>query len=150
MNHASKERDLRYLRVLLLCFKVISSLKVNLAKSLLVLVGNVDNAAKLAVIFCRTSSLPLKHLGMLLGECYKAKSIWDGIVVKMERRLASWKILYLSKGGLLSDRRVTLIKSTLFNLPTHFLSLFPIPVCAVNRIEKLQRYFLWGGIGDEF
>lgn len=43
------------------------------------------------------------------------------------------------KGG-----RVTLIKSTLSNLPTYYMSLFPIPVCVDARIEKLQRDFLWG------
>lgn len=63
----------------------------------------------------------------------------------MERRLAGSKQLYLSKGG-----KITLIKSTLTNLPTYFLSLFPIPVGEVNRIEKLQRDFLWGGVGEEF
>jgi hypothetical protein len=81
---------LRYLRVLLLCFEAVSGLKVNLAKSFLVLVGKEDNATELAVILgYETSSLPVKYLGMPLGACYKAKSIWDGIVVKMERRLAS-------------------------------------------------------------
>jgi hypothetical protein len=81
---------LRYLRVLLLCFEAVFGLKVNLAKSPLFPVGSVDNAAELAVILgCGTSSLPLKYLGMPLGACYKAKSIWDGIVVKMERHLAS-------------------------------------------------------------
>ena len=54
------------------------------------------------------------------------------ILEKMERRLAEWKRLYLSKGG-----RVTLIKSTLSNFPTYFLSLFPIPAIVANRIEKL-------------
>ena len=49
-----------------------------------------------------------------------------------------------SKGG-----RVTLIKSTLSNLPTYFLSLFPIPASVANRIARLQRDFLWGGLGDE-
>jgi hypothetical protein len=53
--------------------------------------------------------------------------------------------MYLSKGG-----RVTLIKSTLSNLPTYFLSLFPVPSGVASRIEKLHRDFLWGGIGDEF
>jgi hypothetical protein len=53
-------------------------------------VGNVDNVAELAdILGCRTSSLPLKYLGMPLGVCYKSKSIWDGNMEKMERRLAS-------------------------------------------------------------
>jgi hypothetical protein len=51
--------------------------------------------------------------------------------------------MYLSKGG-----RITLIKSTLSNLPTYFLSLFPIPVAVASRIDKIQRDFLWGGMGE--
>jgi hypothetical protein len=79
-----------YLRVLLLGFEAVFGLKVNLTKFLLVHVGNMNNAAELAFILgCGTSSLPLKYLGIPLGAYYKAKSIWDGIVVKMERRLAS-------------------------------------------------------------
>lgn len=54
-----------------------------------------------------------------------------------------WKRMYLSKGG-------RLIKSTLSNLPTYFLSLFPIPASVAGWIEKLQRDFLWGGLGEEF
>ena len=61
----------------------------------------------------------------------------------MEKRLAGWKRLYLSKGG-----RVTLIKSTLSSLPTYLLSLFPIPMSVAHRLEKLQRDFLWGGLED--
>ena len=48
-------------------------------------------------------------------------------------------------GGL----EMPLIKSTLSNLPTYFLSLFPIPASVANQIEKLQWNFLWGGFGDE-
>jgi len=80
-----------------------------------------------------------------LGAPFKAKSCWDEVVGKIERCLASWKRLYLSKGG-----RVTLIKSTLSNLPTYFLSLLPIPSSVASRIEKMYRDFLWGGIGEEF
>jgi hypothetical protein len=86
----------------------------NLAKSILVPVGNVDNVDELGdILGYGTSSLPWKYLGMPLGACYKVKSIWDSIVEKMKCRLANWKRLYLFKGG-----RVTLIKSTLSNLPT--------------------------------
>jgi hypothetical protein len=137
---------LRYLRVLFFCFEAVSGLKVNLAKSELVPVGNVDNVEGLADIMgCGVSSLPMKYLGLPLGASFKAKSIWNEVVEKIERRLAGWKRMYLSKGG-----RITLMKSTLSSLPTYFLSLFLIPASVANRIEKLFRDFLWGGLGDEF
>jgi hypothetical protein len=53
--------------------------------------------------------------------------------------------MYLFKGG-----RITLIKSTLAHMPTYYMSLFPIPTSVSNRLEKIQRDFLWGGLGDEF
>ena len=75
----------------------------------------------------------MKYLGLPLGAKFKDKT--NGILSKggrIERRLVGWKRLYLFKGG-----RVTLIRSTLSNLPTYFLSLFPIPAVVANRIEKL-------------
>jgi hypothetical protein len=53
--------------------------------------------------------------------------------------------MYLSKGG-----RVTLIKSTLANMSTYYMSLFPIPASVAKHIEKNQRDFLWSGLGEEF
>jgi hypothetical protein len=129
---------LHYLWVLHLIFEAVSGVKVNLAKSVLALVGNVDKMGELAgILGCRTYSLPLKYLGIPLEASHKAKSIWDVIVEKIERRLAGWKWMYLSKSV-----GVTLIRSTFFNLPTYFLSLFPIPASVANHIEKLQRDFL--------
>ena len=37
-----------------------------------------------------------------------------------------------------------LLKSTLSSLLTYFLSLFIIPTHVANKIEKMQRDFLWG------
>jgi hypothetical protein len=53
--------------------------------------------------------------------------------------------MYLSRGG-----RVALIKSTLANLPTCYISLSPFPTSVANHMEKIQHDFLWGGLGAEF
>uniref|UniRef100_A0A2N9EU94 Reverse transcriptase zinc-binding domain-containing protein n=1 Tax=Fagus sylvatica TaxID=28930 RepID=A0A2N9EU94_FAGSY len=86
----------------------------------------------------------MKYLGLPLGATFKAKSIWNLIIERMEKRLAGWKRLYISKGG-----KVTLIKSTLSSLPTYFLSFFPIPTGVAHRLERIQRQFLWNGMGEE-
>jgi hypothetical protein len=130
----------------LVCFELVSGLKVNLAKSVVVSVGVVDNVGALAkVLGCSISSLPLRYLGLPLGSQFKDKASWNGVVEKTTRSLSSWKRMYLSKGG-----RIALIKSTLFNLPTYLLSLFPIPASVAKRIESIHCDFLWGGMGEEF
>ena len=121
------------LHMVLIWFEAVFGLKVNLGKSKLVAVGAVLNMEILvAVLGCNQGSLPMKYLGLPLGAKFKDKSIWNPILEKMERKLAGLKKLYLSKGG-----RVTLIKSTLSNLPTYFLSLFPVPAFVANRIARL-------------
>ena len=117
----------------------------NLGKSELVPLGDVPFIEDLAgMLGCTTSCLPMTYLGLPLGAKFKAQSIWNGVLEKMEKRLAGWKRMYLSKGG-----RLTLIKSTLSNIPTYFLSFFPIPAALAHWMEKMQRDFSWGGLGDE-
>jgi hypothetical protein len=137
--------QIRHIGALLVCFEAVSGLKINLPKSALIPVGLVDNVEHLAELLgCGTSSLPLKYLGLQLGAPFKLKSMWAELVDLMSRRLAPWKRTYLSKGG-----KIALIKSTLSNLPTYMMSLFPIPALVAKRIEKIQRDFLWGGMNDE-
>jgi hypothetical protein len=93
---------------------------------------------------CGTAELPLKYLGLLLGASFKLKAMWRDLEDLIVQRLAPWKHSYLSKGG-----RVALIKSTLSNLPTYLLSLFPVLADVAKRIEKIQRYFLWEGLNDK-
>jgi hypothetical protein len=102
-----------------------------------------DIGALATILGCSVAALPMKYLGLPLGASYKATIMWNNVIEQMECRMAGWMKLYLSKGG-----RFTLIKCTLSNLPTYFLSLFPVPMSVARRIEKVQRDFLWGGMGD--
>ncbi|GFZ21625.1 hypothetical protein Acr_29g0007870 [Actinidia rufa] len=63
------------------------------------------------------------------------------VVDRFERRLPSWKRQYLFKGG-----KLTLIKSTLSNMSTYFLTLLTIPKSIALGLEKLVRDFLWKGL----
>ncbi len=127
------------LRYVFTWFEAVSGLKINLSKSEIVPVGDVPHIVELMQILgCKQSVLPLQYLGLPLGATFKEQSIWNPVLERVEKRLASWKRLYLSKGG-----KLILIKSTLSSIPTYFISLFPIPTRVANRLEKLQRDFLW-------
>ena len=133
------------LREILTRIEEVLGLRINLGKSELVLVFEVHNLDVLVgLLGCRHSSLPLKYLRLPLGAKFKELSIWNPILEKMEQRLAGWKRLYLSKGG-----KVTLLKNTLSSLPTYFLSILPIPGKIANRMEKLQRDFLWSSMSGD-
>uniref|UniRef100_A0A2N9IJT9 Protein-lysine N-methyltransferase FSB_LOCUS52282 n=1 Tax=Fagus sylvatica TaxID=28930 RepID=A0A2N9IJT9_FAGSY len=107
-------------------------------------VGEVSNLEELVEILgCNHRSLPMTYLGLPLGAKFNSKIIWNTVLEKMEKRLGGWKRLYLSKGG-----KLTLLKSTLSNIPTDFLSLFHIPAGVASRLERIQRDFLWSGLGE--
>uniref|UniRef100_A0A2N9GI04 Bulb-type lectin domain-containing protein n=1 Tax=Fagus sylvatica TaxID=28930 RepID=A0A2N9GI04_FAGSY len=94
------QHQLEYLRAMFSWFEAVSGLKINLSKSEMVLVGNVPHIGDLVEILgCKVSALPMTYLGLPLGARFNSVSIWDLILEKMERRLAGWKQLYLSKGG---------------------------------------------------
>ena len=134
----ANESQIRHVGALLVCFEAVTRLKVNLSKFTLVPVGSRGEVDQLAsVLGCGTGDLLLKYLGLPLEASFKLKAMWADLEDLMLR-------LYLSKGA-----RVTSIKSTLLNLPTYMLSLFPIPTYVAKCIEKIQRDFLWRGKNDE-
>ena len=83
------------------------------------------------------------YLGLPLGGNPKARGFWDPVIERISRRLDGWQKTYLSFGG-----RITLIQSCLIHMPCYLLSLFKIPASMAAKIERLQRDFLWSGVGE--
>ena len=136
--------QLKYLSWILMWFEALSSLKINLNKSEIIPIGTVDNVEVLASeLGCKVRSLPTSYLGLPLGAKHKALGVWDLIEERYRKRLANWKMQYISKGG-----RATLIRSTLSSLPIYYLSLFRMPQKVCARLERIQRQFLWGGTAN--
>ena len=92
------------------------------------------------MICCNVNVLPSTYLGLLLGARVNSVKIWEPVVKKFESRLAGWKSNLLSMGG-----RVTMIKSVLACLLIYFMSLFQIPRTIKDKLDKIQKKFLWGG-----
>ena len=115
-------------------------MKVNVGKSENVLISEVGNLDALAHILCccKVGCLSMTNLDMPLRAHYKDSLIWNPIIERMEKKQSSWKRLYLLKRG-----RLTLLKSTLSSLPTYYLSLFTISKHVTDRLERIQRNFLW-------
>ncbi|RVX11694.1 putative ribonuclease H protein [Vitis vinifera] len=137
----SGKDDMIYLSWILCWFEAVSGLRINLAKSEIIPVGEVEEILEMTVeLGCKVGQLPSTYLGLPLGASNKAACVWDGVEERMRWKLALWKRQYISKGG-----RITLIKSTLASMPFYQLSLFRMLRTVARRLEKLQRDFLWGG-----
>jgi len=108
-------------------------------KSEIAPIGEVSNIQTLTnILQCRVGNLPMNYLGMPLGTSCKITFIWNPILESMEKKLLSWKHLYLSKGS-----RLTLLEGTLSSLLTYYLSLFIVPKAMTIRLECIQKNFLW-------
>ena len=101
-------------------------------------IGPVENVDQLALeLGCNVGALPTTYLGLPLGCRQASISVWDRVEEKFPRKLAMWKRQHISKGG-----RLTLIRSTLSNLPIYLMSLLRMPRGVSSRLEKIQRDFL--------
>ena len=69
-----------YLSWILLYFEALSGLRINLDKSVILLVGIVENFNQLACeLGCRIGSLPSSYLGLPLGFKLNSSRVWEGL-----------------------------------------------------------------------
>ncbi|RVW84277.1 LINE-1 reverse transcriptase-like [Vitis vinifera] len=92
-------------------YQATSDLRINLAKSEIIPVGEVEEIEEMTVeLGCRVGSLPSQYLRLPLGAPNRAPSIWDGVEERVRRRLALWK--RKNKGGL-GLRKIAMLNKAL-------------------------------------
>ncbi|KAL4204767.1 hypothetical protein AMTRI_Chr01g133730 [Amborella trichopoda] len=84
------------------------------------------------VVGCKLETFLITCLGLPISDSKFPITVWDKTIERVQVKLDLWKYKYLSLGG-----RVTLLRSSLANLPVYQMS-----------IEILMRDFLWGTHGE--
>ena len=141
-----KLHSLMNIKKVLILFELSSGLQVNFHKSS-VLGLNVDSSwlnLASSSLQCRIGSFPFIYLGLPIGGNTSRLLVWEPILDRMRKKLASWKGNLLSVGG-----RATLIKATLSSLPLYYMSIFPAPMGVIEKIIQIQRDFFWSGSMDK-
>ena len=88
----ARKEHLTHLSWILFWFEAASGLRINLDKSEIIPVGEVEEMEEMAAeLGCRVGSMPFVYLGLPLGAPNKATSVWDGVEERVRRRLALWK-----------------------------------------------------------
>ena len=98
---------LQNLKIILLVFRQVSGLKINLEKNTILGINTGQEllSSLASVFYCKVSEWPLSYLGLPLGGYPKTIGFWDLVVERISRRLDGWKKTFLSLGG-----RITLIQ----------------------------------------
>ncbi|XVE99040.1 hypothetical protein REPUB_Repub03eG0162200 [Reevesia pubescens] len=127
-------------------FSQVSGLTISPPKSRFFVSPNTDRS--IARSLSTMSNFPLtsdlgKYLGVPIIHKRVSKDTYAPLVDKVMQRLASWKGKILSPAG-----RRTLIQSTTSAIPLHVMqtSLLPSSIC--NKLDQVNRNFLWGGSAD--
>ncbi|CAL1404024.1 unnamed protein product [Linum trigynum] len=137
----ASEEEVFHLTAILLWFQNITGLKVNFDKSKLFPVGEVEYMDRFAQILgCDWQFLPTIYLGLPLGAPPTSSSNWNNVLGKVSSRLEVWMASYLSLAG-----RITLCNAVLEIQPAYLFCLFNAPRFVVDKLEKIQRDFIWSG-----
>ncbi len=135
-------KSAKVIKVLLEAFTVASGLKINFTKSSIIPINLESSwAADLAGYFgCTTGGFPFTYLGLPLSPKALRKADYLPLLEKLDKSLAGWKGLPLSRAG-----RLVLVNAVLSSVPVFFCSAFRLPVWVAKAIDKIRRGFFWKG-----
>lgn len=114
-------KDLRIIKLILYLFEGMAGIETNFAKTCLYSsrLGKLPDQAAARTLHCNVGLLPVNYLGIPISGSRPRKQDWEGIILKVRRRLASWKMQHMSLGG-----RLTLVNFVLSAIPTYWMSIF--------------------------
>lgn len=134
--------DLRIVKLIIFLFGGMTGLESNFSKTCLhsVRMGELQDVSAAATLNCMIGLLLVMYLGLTISRRRPRRQDWEGLILKVKKRLSSWKVRHFSLGG-----RLTLVNSVLSALPTYWMSIFRLTKWVIKELYHIRRDFLWSG-----
>lgn len=134
--------DLRIVKLLILIFECLLGLETNFSKTCLFSCkwGELPAEEAATTLNCQVGLLPITYLGIPISGRRPRRQDCERVILKVRKRLASWKGRFLSLGG-----RLTLVNSVLSTLSTYWMSIFRLLAWVIKKIDQIRRDCLWSG-----
>nr|XP_020153511.1 uncharacterized protein LOC109738821 [Aegilops tauschii subsp. strangulata] len=131
---------LAQLKFILLCFEAMSGLKINFAKSEVIVTG-VDEAEAVRVahlLNCKLGSFPFKYLGLPISPDVLHAKEFAPVVTKVGNRVLPWRGRYNTNAG-----KVALINACLSSLPMFLMGFYLLSAGTHAGFDKHHGAFYW-------
>ena len=133
-------------KAILLCFELMSGLKINFHKSEVVSIGmDATESQRVAnLLNCKLGQFPFTYLGLPIAAKKCAISDWEPLSSKVANRVCPWRGRFMSSGA-----RLILTNSSLSSLPMFTMGLFLLADGVHSKFDTPRSRFFWEGAGPK-
>jgi hypothetical protein len=140
------DTSINNLKFLLICFELLSGLKINYHKSEVIVMGvsSQEQTRVANLLNCKEGEFPLKYLGFPISDRKLTIAELESVVAIVGSRVDPWQGRFMS-----SVARLILIDTCLSSMPLHMMSLFLLPDRTHAGFDKHRSRFFWEGTRDK-
>jgi hypothetical protein len=137
---------IRNLKFLLICFELMSGMKINFHKSEVIVMGvsSQEQARVARLLTCNQGKFPFTYLGFTISDHKLSIADVEPLVATVGNRAAPWQGRFMS-----SAARLILIDDCLSSLPLHTMGLFMLANGTHAGFDKHWNRFFWEGQGNK-
>jgi hypothetical protein len=134
------------LKFLLICFELLSGLKINYHKSEVIVMGvsRQEQARVANLLNCKEGEFPFRYLGFPISDKKLTIAELEPVVATVGSRVDPWQGRFMS-----SVARLILTDSCLSSMPLHTMSLFLLPDGTHAGFDKHRSRFFWEGTREK-
>jgi hypothetical protein len=135
-----------HLKWLLVCFKKLSSMKINYNKSDLVPDNLEEEVTKMytRIFCCELRFFPLKYLGVPLHHEKLRRENIQSIVDTILNRILGWQDRLMSY-----EARLELLRACLASIPVYLMSIIRFPKWIIKIINSHMANFFWDDLEEK-